>query len=196
MDGDKENEVSMVCTGWVDGVEELREWRIENDSGCLTGTTQEEGCHLLSMEQRRKSRFCEKQWVQFVYVKDSMVWEKPRKIPGDFLRSPVVKTSPSNAGGAVFIPGWELRSHMPKCGLKKKKKNIKQKQRCKKNSIKPIKMFHITHTKERCLLIVCMQNLSSGARYGLRMEIGEFIKAKKKLKPWKWLNVCDLCLPP
>ena len=27
-----------------------------------------------------------------------------------------------------------------------------------------------------------MQNLSSGARYGLRIEIGEFIKAKKKLK--------------
>ena len=27
-------------------------------------------------------------------------------MPGDFLSAPVVKTSPSNAGGAVFTPGW------------------------------------------------------------------------------------------
>ena len=85
MDGDKENEVSVVCTGWVDGMEELGEWRIEDDSGCLAGTTQEEGRHLLRMEQRRKSRFCEKQWVQFVYVKDAMVWENQERCLGTSL---------------------------------------------------------------------------------------------------------------
>ena len=37
----------------------------------------------------------------------------------------MVKTSPSSAGGAGLIPGWELRSHMPHS---KRPKNIKQKQ--------------------------------------------------------------------
>ena len=50
-----------------------------------------------------------------------MVWEKPRKIPGDFLRSPVVKTSPSNAGGAVFIPGWGAKIPHAYMWLKKPK---------------------------------------------------------------------------
>ena len=41
----------------------------------------------------------------------------------DFPGSPVVKTSPSNAGGAVFAPFWgEIGSQMPQ-GLKKKHKN-------------------------------------------------------------------------
>ena len=47
---------------------------------------------------------------------------KPRKMPGDFLSAPVVKTSPSNAGGAVFTPGWGAKiSHA--LGSKEKKKN-------------------------------------------------------------------------
>ena len=29
--------------------------------------------------------------------------------------NPVVKPSPSNAGGAGLIPGWGARSHMPWC---------------------------------------------------------------------------------
>ena len=32
----------------------------------------------------------------------------------DFPDSPVVETSPSNAGGAGLIPGWGLGSHMPR----------------------------------------------------------------------------------
>ena len=32
---------------------------------------------------------------------------------GSFPGGPVVKTLPSNAGGAGSVPGWELRSHMP-----------------------------------------------------------------------------------
>ena len=46
-----------------------------------------------------------------------------REFPG----SPLVKTSPSNAGGAGQIPGWG--SHMP---WGKKKQNIKQNQCCNK----------------------------------------------------------------
>ena len=41
---------------------------------------------------------------------------------GDFLGGPVVKTSPSNAGGEGSIPGRELRSHMPH-GQKTKTQN-------------------------------------------------------------------------
>ena len=44
----------------------------------------------------------------------------------DFPGGPVVKTSPSNAGGAGSIPGQKLRSHMP-CGQKKRKKTQKTK---------------------------------------------------------------------
>ena len=35
--------------------------------------------------------------------------EVPQGLPGD----PVIKTSPSNAGGAGSIPRSELRPHMP-----------------------------------------------------------------------------------
>ena len=47
----------------------------------------------------------------------------------DFSGGPVVKTLPSNPGGAGLISGWELRSHIC-CG--QKNKNIKQKQYCNK----------------------------------------------------------------
>ena len=44
---------------------------------------------------------------------------------------PVVKTSPSNAGAAGWIPDWgELRANMSHG--KKKKKKVKQKQYCDK----------------------------------------------------------------
>ena len=46
----------------------------------------------------------------------------------DFPGSSVVKTSPSNAGGAGSIPGQELRSHMPR----PESQNMKQKQYCNK----------------------------------------------------------------
>ena len=38
----------------------------------------------------------------------------------DFPGGPVVKTLPSNAGGAGSVPGRELRSHIPR-GQKKNK---------------------------------------------------------------------------
>ena len=43
--------------------------------------------------------------------------------PGDFPGGPVIKTSPSNAGGAVRFLAGELRSHMPPG--QKKDQNIK-----------------------------------------------------------------------
>ena len=47
----------------------------------------------------------------------------------DFPGSPVVKTSPSNAGGAGSIPGWGAKiSH----ASRPKDKTIKQKQYCNK----------------------------------------------------------------
>ena len=48
---------------------------------------------------------------------------------GDFPGSPVVKTMPSNAGGAGSIPGWGAK--IPHA-LQPKKQNIKQKQDCNK----------------------------------------------------------------
>ena len=46
----------------------------------------------------------------------------------DFLGDSVVKTSPYNAGGACFIPGWGTRP----CMLWGQNQNIKQKQYCNK----------------------------------------------------------------
>ena len=51
------------------------------------------------------------------------------RVRGDFPGGPVVKTSPSNAGGAGSIPGWGAKiPHVS--GPKKPKQNIKQKQYC------------------------------------------------------------------
>ena len=47
----------------------------------------------------------------------------------DFPGGPVVKTSPSNAGGAGSIPGWGAK--IPHA-LRPKKQNTKQKQYCNK----------------------------------------------------------------
>ena len=47
----------------------------------------------------------------------------------DFPGGPVVKTSPSSAGGAGSTPGRELRSHVPRG---QKNHNIKRKQYCNK----------------------------------------------------------------
>ena len=47
----------------------------------------------------------------------------------DFPGSPVVKTSPSNAGGAGLLPGWGAK--IPHA-LGAKNQNIKQKQYCNK----------------------------------------------------------------
>ena len=53
---------------------------------------------------------------------------------GDFPGSPVVRTSPSNAGGAGSNPGQEAKIPHVSWPKKKKKnpKNIKQKQYCNK----------------------------------------------------------------
>ena len=48
----------------------------------------------------------------------------------DFLGGPVVKTSPSNAGGAGSIPDWGAK--IPCAFATRKQKNIKQKQYCNK----------------------------------------------------------------
>ena len=47
----------------------------------------------------------------------------------DFPGGPVVKTSPSNAGGASLIPGWGAK--IPHASGSKKQ-NIRQKQYCNK----------------------------------------------------------------
>ena len=52
----------------------------------------------------------------------------------------MVKTSPSNAGGAGLIPGQGAK--IPH-GLQPKNQNVKQKQYCNKNSIETLKMVHI-----------------------------------------------------
>ena len=48
----------------------------------------------------------------------------------DIPSGPMIKTLPSNTGGAGLIPGQELNSHMP-CS-KKKTQSIKQKHYCNK----------------------------------------------------------------
>ena len=54
--------------------------------------------------------------------------ENPLKTdPWDFLGGPVVKTSPSNAGGEGLIPDWGTK--IP-CALQTKNQNIKQQQQC------------------------------------------------------------------
>ena len=53
---------------------------------------------------------------------------------------PMVKISPSKAGGAFLILVRELRSHLPQG--KKKKKNIKKRSNIVANSIKTLKTVH------------------------------------------------------
>ena len=59
----------------------------------------------------------------------------------DFPPGPVVKTSPSNAGGVGSIPGWGAKIPMPQG----KKQNINNRSNIVTNSIKTlkIKMVHI-----------------------------------------------------
>jgi len=70
--------------------------------------------------------------------------ETVRKEAGDFPGCPVIKTSPSNAKGMGSIPG--RGSRIPHAS-QPKNQNIKQKQYCKKNSIKTFKMVHIRKIK-------------------------------------------------
>ena len=53
-----------------------------------------------------------------------MVIEAKFEATWDFPGGPVVKTSPSNAGGAGLIPGW--RAKIPHASQPKAQKNIKQ----------------------------------------------------------------------
>ena len=62
----------------------------------------------------------------------------------NFPGSPVVKTSPSNAGGAGSIPGQEAK--IPHAS-RSKKQNIKQKQYCNKFN-KRLEMVHIKKEKK------------------------------------------------
>ena len=63
----------------------------------------------------------------------------------DFPGGPVVKTPPSNMGGAGSIPGREVKSpHALR--PKKRKRNIKQKQYCNKLN-KDFKIIHINKKK-------------------------------------------------
>ena len=64
---------------------------------------------------------------------------------GDFPGGPVVKTSPSNAGGEGSIHGRELRSHMPR-GQKTKTEN---RSNLVTDSIKTLKMVHIKKLKKK-----------------------------------------------
>ena len=68
-----------------------------------------------------------------------MVVPFPKMRKRDFPGGPVVKTSPSNAGGVGSIPCWGTK--MP-CDLWQKKQNIRQKQYCNKFN-KDFKMIHI-----------------------------------------------------
>ena len=62
-----------------------------------------------------------------------------RKVSCDFRGDPVVKTSPSNAGGAGSSPGSGAETHMPR-GQKNKTENRNS---IVTNSIKTFKMVHI-----------------------------------------------------
>ena len=53
---------------------------------------------------------------------------KNKRLRGDFPGCPIVKTSPSDAGGAGLVPGWEAET--PHASQQKKKK--KQEQYCNK----------------------------------------------------------------
>ena len=62
---------------------------------------------------------------------------------GDFAGGPVVKTLPSNAGGAGSIPGWGAK--IPQASRPKNK--IKNRSRIVANSIKTLKIVHIKKSK-------------------------------------------------
>ena len=70
--------------------------------------------------------------------------ETVRTEAGDFPGCPLIKTSPSNAKSMGSIPG--RGSRIPRAS-QPKNQNIKQKQYCKKNSIKTFKMVHIQKIK-------------------------------------------------
>ena len=59
---------------------------------------------------------------------------------GDYPDSPVVKLSPSNAGGVSLIPGWEAK--IPHISGPKNQ-NMKQKQYCNKFNKDLKKIVHI-----------------------------------------------------
>ena len=68
----------------------------------------------------------------------------------DFLGGPVVRTSPSNAGGVGLIPGGRAKiphASQPKKKRKEKNQNIKQKQYCKKFNKDLKKMVNIKKKK-------------------------------------------------
>jgi len=68
-----------------------------------------------------------------------MVVPFPKMSKRDFPGGPVVKTSPSNAGGVGSIPCWGTK--MP-CDLWPINQNIRQKQYCNRFN-KDFKMIHI-----------------------------------------------------
>ena len=52
-------------------------------------------------------------WNSFFSIYSYEVYQCLKKNKRDFAGGPVVKTSPSNAGGAVLSLVGELRTHMP-----------------------------------------------------------------------------------
>ena len=103
----------------------------------------------------------------------------PRTSPGGL----VVKTSPSNAGGAASICGWEAKIPHASCS---KKLNTKQKQYCNKfnkdfgphQEIFKKKKIHLKRTKEQGWPAGDhLQGLSLFYNVDERMEWGDYVKA-------------------
>ena len=72
-------------------------------------------------------------------------WHFEKECRGHFPGGPVVKTSPSNAGGVGSIPG--LGANIPHASGQKNKNKIKQKQNCNKFNKDFLKMAHVKKKK-------------------------------------------------
>ena len=73
---------------------------------------------------------------------NQLEWHPKKPHGRDFLRGPVVKTLPSNAGEEGLIPSWELRPYMSQ-GQRIKKSKYQSRSYTVTNSIQILKMIHI-----------------------------------------------------
>ena len=87
----------------------------------------------------------------------------------DFPGGPVVKTSPSNAGGVGSIPCW--RAKIPHASGPKKE-NINNRSNIVTSSIKTLKMAHIKKVFKNKL-----SGTSLGTQWGKKREVGHFCRS-------------------
>ena len=103
----------------------------------------------------------------------------------------VVKISPSNAGGVGSIPGWGAK--IPHASGLKKKKKKKNTSNIVTNSIKTLKIIHISNLQIQCNLYQATNGIFHRTRtnnFTIYMEIQKTSNSQSNLEKeeWNWRN--------